>query len=425
MTEQPLLRPVSGLAALSILVLTGCAPERVAQTPVITRDSAGIHIVESAAPSLPDGTWRVDTIPTVRIGQVDGPPEYQLFEVGPLARLADGTIVVASTTELRFYSAHGRWLRTVGRKGGGPGEYQGIQLLRRLHGDSLLVWDARLRRITVLAPDGTYVRDDQIGAVGGMATSVVAALEDGRLVTATTARIPHESSSYLRDTLVFALRPAAADTPRVPLARLRAREIQLELHGSTRVTGISIQLLPFSRDAHAAAGAGRIYLAESDRYEIRSFSADGAPAAILRVPGEPAPVTDALLDSLADYWRVQAAEEAAARGQAAPKRTPAQYREDIRHLTRVPTLPALSALLVDDEGNLWVREYDPPWHAQTGSSHWAVFSVDGTLRARLTTPPGLDVRCIQGNLVLGVVTDELGVEYVQGYQLETAATGSQ
>jgi len=400
------------IASVFGVCLMGCAPQPAEQAKVTVRDSADIRIVESAAPTASDGTWSVDTTPVVRIGQVYGPPEYQLFKVGPLARLSDGTIVVALASELRFFAADGTWLRTVGREGGGPGEYLEIELVRRLRGDSLVVWDRGLRRVTVLAPDGSFVGDALVSHGQGVLVDVMAALDDGWLVTARRVRTLGQSTSYLRDTLSFVVQSAESDTVSVPLARLGGEEWQVRSRGGAA----SVMLLPFSRDALAAAGADRIYLAESDRFEIRTYTPEGSLRQILRLPTAPAPITSPLLDSLADYWHMEAEAEAAALGYTLPKRPAEQYREETRNLARVPTLPAFTALIVEDAGNLWVREYDPPWRART-ASHWAVFAPDGSLLARVAMPSGLDVRCIQGDVVLGTVTDSLGVEYVGGYRL--------
>ena len=405
-----------GFASAFVTCLVGCAGQPVEHPAVIVRDSAGIRIVENAGPTASEDTWSVDTTPMLRIGQVNGAPEHQLFEVGPLARLSDGTIVLALVSELRFFAADGTWVRTVGRQGGGPGEYREIGLVRRLRGDSLLVWDEGLRRVTVLAPDGSFVRDALVSLGSGTPVDVVTALEDGRLVTARRLNFPQGSMNYLRDTLSFALEIAEPGTTSVPVARLGGREWQVRSSGSG---GIGIMLLPFSRNAFAAAGAGRFYMAESDRYEIRAYNPEGSITQILRLATAPPPVTEPLLDSLADYWHMEAEAEAATRGYTLPGRTPEQYREETRHLAWVPTLPAFSALIVDDAGNLWVRDYDRPWLSNTVSSRWAVFAPDGSLRARVTMPSGLDVRCIQGRVVLGVVTDSLGIEYVRGYGLHT------
>ena len=51
----------------------------------------------------------------------------------------------------------GTFLRTFGRRGEGPGEYQAIGNLRFRPGDTLEIYDSGLRRKTILAPDGTVV----------------------------------------------------------------------------------------------------------------------------------------------------------------------------------------------------------------------------------------------------------------------------
>src|SRR5215213_5330837 len=51
------------------------------------------------------------------------------------------------------FGPDGRFLRTMGRKGSGPGEFQAIRTIQVLPGDSLLVFDGGLNRVSVFAPD--------------------------------------------------------------------------------------------------------------------------------------------------------------------------------------------------------------------------------------------------------------------------------
>ena len=82
---------------------------------------------------------------------LDGAPEYQLFQVRDALRLRDGRIVVpnAGTNEVRFYGDDGSYLMSVGRQGGGPGEFESIALVRPFLGDSLLTYDVRQSRVTI------------------------------------------------------------------------------------------------------------------------------------------------------------------------------------------------------------------------------------------------------------------------------------
>lgn len=90
--------------------------------------------------------WRLSAEPVLQIGELDGAPEYQSDRVVGVVRGVDGGIVVADAglRALRFYDAAGTFLRSVGRQGGGPAEFQEIGSVHLLPGDSLLVFDWRL-----------------------------------------------------------------------------------------------------------------------------------------------------------------------------------------------------------------------------------------------------------------------------------------
>jgi hypothetical protein len=69
---------------------------------------------------------------------------------------------------------------------------------------------------------------------------------------------------------------------------------------------------------------------------------------------------------------------------------------------------------VDSEGNVWVRQY------ATGLSQsrtWTVFDGAGVWLGEIDLPDGLRVTQIGSSFVLGVATDELGVEYVNLHAL--------
>ena len=76
------------------------------------------------------------------------------------------------------FSPEGEFLRTFGREGEGPGEYENIALMEMLQGDTLEIYDQRLRRRTILAPDLTVLSTSAY-KVGTFWRSV--RLPDGRL----------------------------------------------------------------------------------------------------------------------------------------------------------------------------------------------------------------------------------------------------
>ncbi len=138
-----------------LLASVACGDSDSAAIASTVRDSAGVIIVESSGPAWTASTaLALSAEPAVSIGDMDGPPEHQLYKVRAALRLSDGTIVVfdGSSQELRFYDSTGVFVRRVGGKGGGPGEYQRVTWLRRFAVDSIMVHDPDAQRITVLAP---------------------------------------------------------------------------------------------------------------------------------------------------------------------------------------------------------------------------------------------------------------------------------
>ena len=159
--------------ATSIFVLALCTAQincveqrRSRSTGFTVRDSAGIRIVENPFPHQEQHVWQFSESPEVDIGVFDGEEAYQLYRVCGAARLSDGAIIVGNsgTQELRWYDAERVYRKQAGGKGGGPGEFDHLGLLRLYRGDSLITWDPTARRVTVFANDGSLGRVTPLNA---------------------------------------------------------------------------------------------------------------------------------------------------------------------------------------------------------------------------------------------------------------------
>lgn len=128
--------------------------------PVTIRDGAGVRIVENhvAIDELPE--WRLTAEPRVRIGTLDGAPEYQFSGIAAAARLSDGRLAVlnSGTSEVRMFDPPGRFLLSFGSEGEGPEEFEAAAGLWSLAGDSLLVYDDRGQRLSSWTRDGECER---------------------------------------------------------------------------------------------------------------------------------------------------------------------------------------------------------------------------------------------------------------------------
>ena len=346
-------RPVLFMA---LLVASGCGGDGAAAgDAAAVRDSAGVRIVESARPAWGDERrWVVDDAPAVEVGMVDGPAEYQLSDVRGAVRLADGSIVVAGADarELRFYDAEGGFVLRAGGPGGGPGEFQTLDGLLPYRGDSVAAWDARSRRLSVFAADGTLGRAVTVRELAGISSWLRGTFADGSFVVepaATAEAFLRMQPGERRDTAAY-LRFTAAGDPAGTLARLADREVVVSRDGGV----VSQAEVLFGRDSYFAAAGERAYAGSSDAFRIDVLDPERGPVASIRRGDEPRPVRRG------DVERARAeaqrrSEETAARVAritgSPPKAGPA------RELPARPTVPAFDALLADVEGNLWVREH--------------------------------------------------------------------
>lgn len=82
-----------------------------------------------------------------------------LYRVVGASRLGDGRVVVGNggASEVLVFDGGGRLLGRLGGEGDGPGEYRSLAWVTATGGDTLLTYDSRLRRISILTGAGEIV----------------------------------------------------------------------------------------------------------------------------------------------------------------------------------------------------------------------------------------------------------------------------
>lgn len=401
-------------ALAALLLLNACGDTRGRMDPMAVRDSAGIQVVVSRAPLWREGEeWRLSAEPVLQIGELDGAPGYLFELVIGAVRRSDGGIVVgdAGLRALRFYDAAGRFLRSSGRQGGGPGEFQEMGSVHLLPGDSLLVFDWRLQRVSIFASDGAFARSvslrDLPGAVFPM-PQLVGRLSDGSLLVgvghsfgpgAVSDGVRRDSTDYLR----YSPEGDLLDT----VAVLPSGESFVQ--GGVGKVGFTTAPLLFGKNAIHALAGGRVVVGSNQAYEFGIYSPTGVLERLVRREREARPVTGA------DYEAMVAA-SLGGMDREWRKRMEVVYAA----MPRPATMPFYSELLVDDAQNLWVRDFAVPGGA---GSTWTVFDPGGRMLGGVAMPERFRPTHMGEDFVLGVLRDELGVEYVQMFALEKGVRG--
>lgn len=302
--------------------------------------------------------------------------------------------------QVRAYSVAGTLLGTAGGDGEGPGEFRSLGTPYRLPGDSLLVYDFSLRRLSVFDADLRFVRDFRLQQNAGDTPVSPAFVMGGTEIVARPGFLfgsATPTGTYRSEIVAFRFRVDGTliDT----IGRFPG-----DAHFVFTEEANSIAMVPSFRPRPriAAAPDGFVY-GNAERLEIGRYARNGRLLALLRGPDRAVPFTE--------ERKRQFREETVA-GASAGQRP---FFEPLLAVIPMPdALPAWLDLAVDAEGQTWLRDF--AWEDQD-SVTWRVFSVEGVLTASLVMPGRLEVQAIGRDWVLGIWRDELGVESIRLYGL--------
>jgi hypothetical protein len=373
-------------------------------------DSAGVTIVSNGA----DGIWSADdrwgVVELLRIGSMEGDPEYQFGLIAGIGVSSDGRMFVMDQQgqHVKVFGDDGAHLATLGAAGSGPGEFAiGAGPVLVGVGDTIFVPDIQNQRVNRFAPDGSSLGSYRLDLQGGLPTTWA----DGPA-----------------GTIVNQVRPIAFPGQEAPPDTLDAIIVRgsdgsaldtLFRMPSGETFDFSSGLPQFhffvAEPAWALTGDGGLLFAVNDRYRIEHYDRSGTLRRVILKPFEREPVTESdreiFTGALERIWRDSG--------------LPPQAVETLTSgINFAELFPAFFRFLAGPEGSMWVQDVVSPSQMgpeeregfnpllSLGSADWEVFDPEGRFLGSVSMPPRFQPMRFLGDRVYGVWRDDLDVQHV-------------
>ncbi|MEM7416656.1 MAG: 6-bladed beta-propeller [Gemmatimonadota bacterium] len=378
--------------AVVVLGFTAACSVEEPPTPAANevRDSAGVQILIAAAPSFDT----VHLATSLEIGG-EGDPDYEFFRVQQISPLASGNIVVTNggTHELLFYDAVGSFIRRVGRRGEGPGEFGFLSTVYPWAGDSLITSDPRNRRISVFDSAGVFGRDANFStALTDVAPETTCAfpglngvLGDGAWFTRGWGCMEFNGADGPKDATVTMeiVHEERNDT----IGTFTSNRVWE--HGDADPGPGMWSMIRFDAVMRTATTSDHVYLSLGTSHDVFVYDGSGALVTILRERAELDPVSNADIEA---YRAARLAE-----GDTVDADQP--FAEHFAGYDR---------LIISHEGELWAKWTERPTEE---GRRWTVWSADRTERRNYLLPD-LDIRAMRGGKLYALTRDDLGLQQV-------------
>lgn len=382
--------PIGLLAALLASALAG-HDGAAAQSATTVTDSAGVRITTTDAADR--GAGSICSLAETPDTRVTSPAsgEWWLHEIEDLDRMDDGRLIVLNrgSHELLLFGADGEFLQSIGRLGEGPGEFMDPIELDFVGGDSIVVWDWKLGRLSLFGPDGSHGRSLMLRPPMSSPTGHLGVLGWGGIAIA--KHDIRSLSTRLEPTFLQVLRYDRSGALLDTLATLPYGEQALLEAGSMMAAGPLFD----SRGLFLTHG-DLLYTSNGESPEVRVHREARLEAIVRWNPGDLSVSREDVEAYGADYLeRLGASPLNRKRLDAFPARE---------------AFPAVVEIRIDPRGRLWTRSFARPGSTTT---EWLGFAETGEFVCSLSVPRSFRVFRFDASAVVGVHRDEMDVESVE------------
>src|SRR6056297_1377424 len=357
-------------------------------------DYSSAEIIESSSPSLGDNAWSVASEPELLFGSEED-KNFQFYRVYSVKQLSNGNIAVSNsgTHELRFFDSDGKFIKSTGQSGQGPGDFGdwSSMKLHKYSADSFLVNDNANIRGQIFSNDGELITVHSIEKINNSGTpSITGVYTDTSIlilaVIGSGAMRPGNPGEIIQHEFGFhRLLPDWTYDKMVFKIPARPR-IENEFRGTT-----TFPYIPLTADP--------IYVTDSKNGALFSIASEPT---ITRVDTTgiithtyewnlPRTKTDSIWDRYKEEYYLEPLS-------STPDRK-AQYEHMLSQDLPIPeNIPAISDLKIDVEGNIWAKRFALPWD-ETGV--WDILSSNGSWLTTIEVPQSFTITEIGGDYLLG------------------------
>ncbi len=312
-------------------------------------------------------TQRIRLVEDLRVGLNESDPGAVLQAPSDVAVDRDGRMYVVDQSQraLKLYDADGSYVRTLGRRGEGPGDFQRPGAVA-VFGEYVAATDETLHHLNIWDQDGVLV-----GAPPFESALEVVHLDGtpgGFLIGAARARSEYRLYRFDRQAKVVG---------QFPSLRRRTAGPRIEVEEKKYVYG---PLIGVGQPWFATGPAGEVYVAAGDEYQVLAFTPSGDAKWALRVSWPRPPLSQVDIDFAVGALQQRSDISATANGW---ERVTQSKLEAVAWPERQPALSRGNrygghAIKTDGRGRVYVFPYTPlPWLLDGRERPVDVYSPDG------------------------------------------------
>ena len=364
----------------------------------------------------------------LRIGEAAGEPAYEFSRISGIAIANDGSLFVVNggSASIRIFSPQGKFVREIGRRGNGPGEFQFIATMR-LSGDTLYVIDGGNRRVTLIDFTGKVLTtwSSEPDPQSRRMMYPLGRARGGWYVAPIEPNMPSANQ-------------ATVDTVRIDFTAEPQKGLQAPLRAVVRYPLGRLYGIPYNAAGHLTSNyplfeasprhaqdeAGNIFVPRGSEYRIDVYDVNGKVVRSISRPHNPVAVKTEWVES---YRKRVSAFYDTAKARHSEWGIARAADEGKGKLPTGANLPALGRLLVSSRGSVLVERpdlRDDPVLAELPSvlirpqpATYDLFDPAGRFLGSIKFAANVRPFALNENSIVGVARDELDVEYVVRYAI--------